>query len=230
LIGQKAIVIGAGMAGLLVAAVLSQFFTSVVIIEREELPHEPAFRKGVPQGWHVHTLLGYGVETMEKLIPGLMDQLYVAGAVQIRRNHDIWFHDASGPTPIRDVGIVTPSVTRPLLEHVTRERVLALTNVHMHDATRLMTLEAEPEGRVIGNADRQETGRWLNNRAENSHQPFRRRERAMAKFRSAKSLQKFATLHASIHNHFNQQRHLYSRQNFKHNRSVALAEWQQLAT
>ncbi len=82
---------------------------------------------------------------------------------------------------------------------------------------------------VIGNADRQETGRWLNNRAENSHQPFRRRERAMAKFRSAKSLQKFAALHASIYNHFNQQRHLYSRQNFKQNRSVALAEWQQLA-
>ncbi len=52
--------------------------------------------------------------------------------------------------------------------------------------------------KVIGNADRQETGRWLNNRAENSHQPFRRRERSMAKFRSAKSLQKFATLHGSI--------------------------------
>ncbi len=83
--------------------------------------------------------------------------------------------------------------------------------------------------KVIGNADRQEIGRWLNNRAENSHQPFRRREQAMAKFRSAKSLQKFAALHASIHNHFNLERHLYSRQEFKHNRSVALAEWQQLA-
>ncbi len=82
---------------------------------------------------------------------------------------------------------------------------------------------------VIGNADRQETGRWLNNRAENSHQPFRRRERTMAKFRSAKSLQKFAALHASIHNHFNLERHLYSRENFKLNRSVALAEWQKLA-
>jgi putative transposase len=55
--------------------------------------------------------------------------------------------------------------------------------------------------RVIGNAERQETGRCLNNRAENSHQPFRRRERAMAKFRSAKSLQKFVSIHASIHNH-----------------------------
>ncbi len=83
--------------------------------------------------------------------------------------------------------------------------------------------------RKIGNEARQETGRWLNNRAENSHQPFRRRERAMAKFRSAKSLQKFASIHSSVHNHFNQEPHLYSRQNFKLNRSAALAEWRQLA-
>ncbi len=82
---------------------------------------------------------------------------------------------------------------------------------------------------VIGNAERQETGRWLNNRAENSHQPFRRRERAMAKFRSAKSLQKFASIHASVHNLFNQERPLYSRENFKLNRTAALAEWRQLA-
>ena len=65
--------------------------------------------------------------------------------------------------------------------------------------------------KIIGNAELQETGRWLNNRAENSHQPFRRRERAMAKFRSAKSLQKFASIHSSVQNHFNQERHLYSR-------------------
>ena len=83
--------------------------------------------------------------------------------------------------------------------------------------------------KIIGNAERQETGRWLNNRAENSHQPFRRRERAMAKFRSTKSLQKFVSVHASIHNHFNQERHLESRENFKTYRSAALAEWRQLA-
>jgi len=83
--------------------------------------------------------------------------------------------------------------------------------------------------REIGNEARQETGQWLNNRAENSHQPFRRQERAMTKFRSAKSLQKFAAVHASVHNHFNQQRHLYSRKNFKLNRSAALTEWRQLA-
>jgi len=82
---------------------------------------------------------------------------------------------------------------------------------------------------IIGNSERQKTGRWLNNRGENSHQPFRRRERAMAKFRSAKSLQKFAALHASIHNHFNQERHLYRREIFKENRNNALAAWRHLA-
>ena len=56
---------------------------------------------------------------------------------------------------------------------------------------------------VIGNAAARTCGRWLNNRAENSHQPFRRREAAMANFRDVKTLQKFASVHASIHNHFN---------------------------
>ena len=83
--------------------------------------------------------------------------------------------------------------------------------------------------RVIGISERQECGRWLNNRAENSHQPFRRRERAMAKFRSPATLQKFAAVHASVHNHFNQERHLYSRNNFKLNRSAALAAWRELS-
>jgi putative transposase len=82
--------------------------------------------------------------------------------------------------------------------------------------------------KVIGNADRQETGRWQNNRAENSHLPFRRRERAMLRFRQMRSLQKFVSVHASVQNHFNQERHLYSRINFKLNRAAALAEWRQL--
>ena len=80
----------------------------------------------------------------------------------------------------------------------------------------------------IGNADRQLTGRWLNNRAENSHLPFRRRERAMQRFRSMRSLQKFTAVHSSVFNHFNQQRSLSSRHIFKQNRSAALAEWRRL--
>ncbi len=77
----------------------------------------------------------------------------------------------------------------------------------------------------IGNADRQETGRWLNNRAENSHLPFRRRERAMIRFRRMKTLQKFAAVHAQVHNHFAQERHLISRDLYRQRRSAALAEW-----
>ena len=82
---------------------------------------------------------------------------------------------------------------------------------------------------VIGNATDQICGRWLNNRAENSYQPFRRREEVMAKFRDVKTLQKFASVHASIHNHFNLERHLNRRDIFKQDRAAALAEWCQLA-
>ena len=82
--------------------------------------------------------------------------------------------------------------------------------------------------KFIGNAQKQETSRWQNNRGENSHQPFRRRERAMLRFRQMKSLQKFTAVQASVHNHFNLERHLYSRENFKLNRTAALAEWCQL--
>ena len=82
--------------------------------------------------------------------------------------------------------------------------------------------------RQLGNFDRREMGRWFNNRAENSHLPFRRRERAMLRFRRMKSLQKFATVHASLHNHFNSERHLVDRQTYKLRRSAALAEWQSL--
>ena len=66
--------------------------------------------------------------------------------------------------------------------------------------------------RDLGNLNHREMGRWKNNRAENSHLPFRRRERAMLRFRRMRSLQKFASVHASLHNHFSQERHLVDRQ------------------
>src|ERR1019366_6053933 len=77
----------------------------------------------------------------------------------------------------------------------------------------------------IGATDRQEIGRWKNNRAENSHLPFRRRERAMNRFRRMKTLQKFSSIHAQVHNHFSQERHLISRDQYRKRRSAALAEW-----
>ncbi len=82
--------------------------------------------------------------------------------------------------------------------------------------------------KVLGRADRQETGRRLNNRAENSHLPLRRRERAMLRFRRMRNLQKFAAVHASVSNHFNQERSLSNRDIFKTQRTAALAEWRGL--
>ena len=82
--------------------------------------------------------------------------------------------------------------------------------------------------RDLGNLDRQEMGRYFNNRVENSHLPFRRRERAMLRFRQMKSLQKFASVHASVSNHFYLERHLIDRQTYRDRRSATLAEWQAL--
>ena len=70
----------------------------------------------------------------------------------------------------------------------------------------------------------------MNNRAENAHLPFRRRERAMQRFRRMKTLQKFSSVHAQVHNHFTQERHLIDRQTYKQRRSAALAEWRSVMT
>lgn len=81
---------------------------------------------------------------------------------------------------------------------------------------------------TVGNAEKRETGRWKNNRAENSHHPFRRRERAMQRFKQMRSLQKFVAVHAFVFNHFNQCRSLSEREHFKQNRIAALTEWRDL--
>jgi putative transposase len=82
----------------------------------------------------------------------------------------------------------------------------------------------------LGCREKQEQGRWANNRVENSHLPFRRRERAMLRFRRMSGLQKFASVHANVHNHFNLERHLVDRQTYKQRRSAALAEWSVIAS
>ena len=82
--------------------------------------------------------------------------------------------------------------------------------------------------KLIGNDKVQEIGRWLNNRCENSHLPFRRREQAMLRFRQLRSLQKFVSIHSSVFNHFNKERHLNSRDTFKVQREAALTEWRRL--
>ena len=82
--------------------------------------------------------------------------------------------------------------------------------------------------KMIGNEGRQETGRHLNNRAENSHQPFRRRERATSRFRRMRSPQKFASKHSAVHNHFNYETNIERSAGFKSLRNAVLREWREL--
>jgi putative transposase len=118
----------------------------------------------------------------------------------------------------------------------TRDKAAALTfmkkALRRHGSPEAITTDGLRSYRAamkdLGNAQKQEVGRWANNRVENSHLSFRRRERAMLRFRRMKSLQKFASVHASLHNHFSQERHLVDRLTYKTHRSAALAEWQSL--
>jgi len=93
-----------------------------------------------------------------------------------------------------------------------------------------ITCRGLSQAKELGCADKQVTQPWANNRVENSHLPFRRREGAMLRFRRMHSLQKFAAIHASFYNLFNSQRSLSKRSTFKLNREAALTEWRSLVT
>lgn len=121
-------------------------------------------------------------------------------------------------TSKRDKSAAMPFMKKALKRHGMPERIVT-------DGLRSYSA-AMQELAII---DRREVGKHLNNRAENSHLPFRRRERAMLRFRQTGTLQKFAAVHASIANHFNSERHLVDRQTYKTRRSAALSEWRSLA-
>ncbi|WP_373369282.1 hypothetical protein [Sphingomonas folli] len=74
----------------------------------------------------------------------------------------------------------------------------------------------------LGTREKQEVGRWANYRVENSQLPFRRGERAMLRFRQMRTLQKFASAPANVHNHFNHEPHLVERQTYGQRRSARL--------
>ena len=101
-----------------------------------------------------------------------------------------------------------------------------------HDSPETITTDGLCSHRAaineLGNEQKQEIGRWANNRVENRHLPLRRRERAMLRFRQMMSLQKFASVHANVHNPFNQEHYLVDRQTYKEGRSAALAQRQNL--
>ncbi|KVN38550.1 hypothetical protein WJ63_00705 [Burkholderia pyrrocinia] len=126
---RRAIVIGAGIAGLLAARVLTDHFDSVHIIERDELPDEPASRKGIPQARYVHQLLMRGRLILEQLFPGIEDELISLGAVPIDWHADVHWFGPAGWMARGEPGFVTCSTSRDLLEFVVRRRVLSCERI-----------------------------------------------------------------------------------------------------
>ena len=106
-----------------------------------------------------------------------------------------------------------------------------LLKKHAFAPERLVTDDLRPYGaaaRDLGIQHLHERGRWKNNRVENSHQPTRRRERKMQRFKSARSAQKFLSAHAAVYNTFNVQRHLTSAQSHRVLRTAAMSTWREV--
>jgi 2-polyprenyl-6-methoxyphenol hydroxylase-like FAD-dependent oxidoreductase len=151
-IASQAIVIGAGMAGLAAAGALSKHFEHVLVLDRDQLPGEPAHRPGTPQARHAHVLLAGGLRALGELFPGFAESLTEAGAVPIEFNRDFRIERAPfDPYPRREFGITMLASTRPHLEFVTRRRLAERPNVALRRSCRVQAFVASPDGaRIIG--------------------------------------------------------------------------------
>jgi 2-polyprenyl-6-methoxyphenol hydroxylase-like FAD-dependent oxidoreductase len=150
-LGATAIVVGASMAGLCAARVLADRFDSVVVIDRDRLPHRPEPRRQVPQGRHPHLLLTTGARLLESWLPGVLDQLRASGAVDVDLCADFHWYQAGACQRRPESELRGPSMSRPLLEHTVRRRIEALANVTFRDETAVDGLIADSSGeRVTG--------------------------------------------------------------------------------
>jgi len=140
---SHAVVIGAGMAGLTAAQAISRHFGKVTVIERDVLPAEAAPRRGTPQCQHAHLLLAGGLQALQALFPGFEKDLAGAGAVKVRNGLDLRLERPGfDPFPRRDLGFDIFCMSRPLLEAVTRGRVLQTPNIAICMRSRVTKLVA----------------------------------------------------------------------------------------
>lgn len=139
--GSHAIVLGASMAGLVHAAALAERFDRVTLVERDVLPDGPDQRRGVPQGEHVHLLVPGGMQGLQRLLPGVLDDLLARGAHHIPAPQ--WRFQMGGDRlALSEAELAITGATRPLIEAAVRERVLTLPGVDLLDhrtARRLLT-------------------------------------------------------------------------------------------
>jgi 2-polyprenyl-6-methoxyphenol hydroxylase-like FAD-dependent oxidoreductase len=143
-LGKRAIVVGAGLAGLSAARVLSDYFDEVMILDRDELPDDAISRPGVPQSKQPHLLLGGGLKALENLFPGLGNELMLAGAEPIDPGFDLLIE-----APGRDVwprikfSWSTYSLTRPLIERIVRRQVARIENIKVRGGCRVLNIVSE---------------------------------------------------------------------------------------
>ncbi len=143
-------VIGAGMAGLAAARALADRFARVTVVDRDRLPAGPESRRGVPQSAHPHALLAVGREALEKLYPGLTDDLVERGAVWVDVARDAVVWQLDGYRSRAASGVTMLAMSRPLLESCVLRRLRALPQVTVLSETAVAGLTGRPGERVSG--------------------------------------------------------------------------------
>lgn len=155
-LGARAVIVGAGIAGLAAAAALASFFETIELFDKDELPDTPRPRKGVPQDLQVHILLKGGELALERLLPGTRAALLAAGATEVNQTEDvsIWERDAWHAR--RALGHSQLMMSRPAFEQVLRRQALALGNVVIRGRAPVEALPAGADLTVIatGRGDR----------------------------------------------------------------------------
>ena len=148
-IGDRALVLGGSMAGLLAARVLSDRYGQVTVIERDELTETPAHRRGVPHGRHIHALAARGQQGLEELFPGLTAELIDHGAPAGDMLTDARFYLSGHRLHPARTGLTLLCASRPLLEATVRARVRAIPNLRFLDRCDVVGLATSPDGRRV---------------------------------------------------------------------------------
>jgi len=158
-LGQRAVVVGASMAGLCAARVLRETFDEVVVLERDTLPAGPEVRDGAPQTSHPHAMLEAGRVTLEDFFPGFAEDVLAAGGLELDMSKDVVWYDRGGAVAEADADLLALYASRPLFEHVVRERIREDADIRIRDDCHFVDYESDgPDERVTGVRFRDESG------------------------------------------------------------------------
>lgn len=147
--GTTAVVLGASLAGMLAAAALARQLDRVIIIERDRLPDGPEWRRGSPQSRHAHNLMMAGHLAMDRLLPGLQEELVAAGMVKVRMPEDMLLLTAGGWMPRFSSKLFMMTSSRDLIDWVVRCRLAANPRVEFRDETEATGLLSGSDGEAV---------------------------------------------------------------------------------